>query len=120
MGNGLNIFYIMGFVVGHLFHFMTTLHPVGELEPILLMTYDLMPRGALGVWQVTKNSSFWEAPAQLEKLMPAAADTATFTAEGGPAEEVRRGKAEGWAGGRLSGAAWSRPWTCLSGLSDER
>jgi hypothetical protein len=70
MGNGLNIFYIMGFVVGHLFHFMTTLHPV------------------------TKNSSFWDAPAQLERLMPAAADTATFTAEGGPAEEVRRGKAE--------------------------
>lgn len=59
MGNGLNIFYIMGFVVGHMFHFLTTLHPV------------------------TKNSSFWDAPAQLEKLMPSSGGGPTFTAEGG-------------------------------------
>ena len=58
MGNGLNIFYIMGFVVGHLFHFLTTLHPVA------------------------KNSKFWDAPAQLEKLLPANAAAAAFTAEG--------------------------------------
>jgi hypothetical protein len=72
MGNGLNIFYIMGFVVGHLFHFMTTLHPV------------------------TKNSSFWEAPAQLEKLMPTKADAPTFTAEGGPGDEVCERGGWGW------------------------
>jgi len=59
MGNGLNIFYIMGFVVGHLFHFLTTLHPV------------------------TKSSTFWDAPAVLEKLMPASGGGPTYTAEGG-------------------------------------
>jgi Derlin-2/3 len=66
MGNGLNIFYIMGFVVGHLFHFLTTLHPV------------------------TKNSALWEAPAQLERLMPSSADGPGFTTSGG--DEKDEGK----------------------------
>eukprot|EP00802_Teleaulax_amphioxeia_P022039 Tamp_22450.p1 GENE.Tamp_22450~~Tamp_22450.p1 ORF type:complete len:345 (-),score=79.53 Tamp_22450:53-973(-) len=76
MGNGLNIFYIMGFVVGHLFHFLTTLHPV------------------------TKNSAFWEAPAQLEKLMPASSATAIFTEEapGSDAPEDKKPKISAFSG----------------------
>ncbi len=33
MGGGLNIFYLMGFVVGHIFHFLHALHPQTKGEP---------------------------------------------------------------------------------------
>jgi len=71
MGGGLNIFYLMGFIVGHIFFFLNHLHPA------------------------TKGLGVWNAPLFLENLLPLDGASAS---KGGPVQGAKPDDADNKAG----------------------